>query len=606
MKNLFFFVVTLSCIFATANSYSQTCKNYIGIEFYVIDSAFTYPSTPYTDSLSFIEYAEGSGMFISKLNNIFSQIGIEFYAHQYHFTANKTDPIMVELFNPPNPTLPDTTEKYFKVLVGGNDIGCCPGATNFFPNEGYITIYRLDTVGYHLRATVHETGHNFTLPHTFTNPVGFREEELVVRPGEEQIGDLPANCDYAGDLVCDTEADRWSTTCTFNSSWGTWINIDANGDTIDCRNYKWIMDYSNTSLDFSQQQLSIMKNNLERKAANFKIFNINAPYNVKPDFNFDHQNTDCLLSTNNVLVNFSNTTTIGAGSTVTSYFWETPFSTSSDTAPSFTFPSAGTYPVSLTVNWTNSGNNYCSSISKEVVIKGIKQVPFLLDFESASDLEQINLFAGAYYVTDPKTIYYDIDQYAYSLSYQFQQEHKKEYYTSEMTKTSLDFCVDSNGSSTPILSFKSKAIDTTSSQIKLFINQVQDTIITPTANWEEHVIDLSDYPNQILNIKFEMDRSILSNTVEFVLLDSITVYEEGVAICDGHTLTVDSVTDNSYKALVQLSSNALAPNGFDFEFSAGELIELNPEFNIPLGTLFLAKIDSCQLYNVSSTLTDEQ
>jgi hypothetical protein len=103
---------------------------------------------------------------------------------------------------------------------------------------------------------VHELGHYFGLPHTFS---GWEHGNTPFNPEKVTRG-AGANCSFAGDGFCDTDADyisdRWS--CPYNK-----VKYDTNGDLYhpDSSIY---MSYSSDKCQtrFSGQQIGFMQNEL--------------------------------------------------------------------------------------------------------------------------------------------------------------------------------------------------------------------------------------------------------------------------------------------------------------------------------------------------------
>lgn len=72
-------------------------------------------------------------------------------------------------------------------------------------------------------------------------------------------------------------------------------------------------------------------------------------------------------------------------------------------------------------------------------------------------------------------------------------------------------------------------------------------------------------------------------------------------ICDGQFIQVNPVVNNAYHAEIQLRSDAVVPNNFDLDFTAGDEILLLSGFETPINTDFHAWIEACL-----TTLQDEE
>lgn len=69
----------------------------------------------------------------------------------------------------------------------------------------------------------------------------------------------------------------------------------------------------------------------------------------------------------------------------------------------------------------------------------------------------------------------------------------------------------------------------------------------------------------------------------------------GLPPCDGMHLNVSGqVTDNQYRAKMDLESDGMIQNNIDPMFTAGNGIELSPGFEIKIGSSLTANIDDCQ------------
>lgn len=77
--------------------------------------------------------------------------------------------------------------------------------------------------------------------------------------------------------------------------------------------------------------------------------------------------------------------------------------------------------------------------------------------------------------------------------------------------------------------------------------------------------------------------------------DCDTTIDEGCSMpdCDDTFLTIPIITQNEYHAEIGIDSDAMANNGQSILFTAGSYINLNPFFEVQLGTEFEARIENC-------------
>lgn len=124
--------------------------------------------------------------------------------------------------------------------------------------------------------------------HTFqnseaNNPNGtpnWKKRELVTRLTNEVGSRLSANCDKAGDLLCDTEADPFGVEGYSVNSCVVTAPLDANGDTYrpnmgNYMNYNWCPDYN-----FTKQQVAKMSDGYTLMNSKTKFFT--APETSQP------------------------------------------------------------------------------------------------------------------------------------------------------------------------------------------------------------------------------------------------------------------------------------------------------------------------------------
>jgi len=71
--------------------------------------------------------------------------------------------------------------------------------------------------------------------------------------------------------------------------------------------------------------------------------------------------------------------------------------------------------------------------------------------------------------------------------------------------------------------------------------------------------------------------------------------DEGCVLedCDGDYLVINNITQNTYRAEINTTSNALLNNGQSILFTAGTDIDLMPNFEVASGTIFEAMINPC-------------
>ncbi len=75
--------------------------------------------------------------------------------------------------------------------------------------------------------------------------------------------------------------------------------------------------------------------------------------------------------------------------------------------------------------------------------------------------------------------------------------------------------------------------------------------------------------------------------------------------CDGQYLVISTITQNSYHAELDITSDALLNNGQSILFTAGGSIELDPPFEVEQGTAFEAKITPCITSSANLILGDD-
>ena len=246
---------------------------------------------------------------------------------------------------------PDLINIYFANTVTSNGTSICGYA--YYPGGNDISMMKnsCTTNGSTLG---HEMGHFFGLPHTHSG-------------GDELVNG--SNCTTAGDDFCDTPADPQLSSSTVNSSCVyTGTETDANGDLYvpDPAN---IMSYSrkHCRVFFSDEQLATMSYN----------FLYVRNYWDCPDFDVDFS-ADVTESCDAPLtVNFTEEA-VGE----TSYEWDfNNDGTIDDTNPNptYTFTTAGTYEVRLTVS---DGTNTIAKVKTAYIKVGSEAFPFSSDMEN--------------------------------------------------------------------------------------------------------------------------------------------------------------------------------------------------------------------------------
>ncbi|MBI4648956.1 MAG: hypothetical protein HY738_20795, partial [Bacteroidia bacterium] len=193
MKKIFtFFTVTM---IITSNFAQTYYKSHIGLSVTIDQEVLDdYPGGP-------IVFNQFEGKFeqdiLAPLNSFFDTSKIEFYVYHIYFDTAGTN----YYYGGPLNTI---RVKYGVAGAAISSMGLYPGASMHFCQ--YLIPEDM----------LHEMGHMFGQWHIFDD---YNGSELVVRPGEEDPGDFPANCEYAGDLIDDTPAINWITGA-----------VDANGD----------------------------------------------------------------------------------------------------------------------------------------------------------------------------------------------------------------------------------------------------------------------------------------------------------------------------------------------------------------------------------------
>lgn len=100
----------------------------------------------------------------------------------------------------------------------------------------------------------HEFGHYFSLLHTFEGSTNFENNELVTRNFYENAPRISANCDAAGDLICDTAADPF----------GSNFSVDRNGD-------NYIPPYNNIMSYYHSPGSILTQGQFERMSYGYQV-----------------------------------------------------------------------------------------------------------------------------------------------------------------------------------------------------------------------------------------------------------------------------------------------------------------------------------------------
>lgn len=168
---------------------------------------------------------------IQEVNELYANAGLSFFVSEfvyidsnefYNLDVGTERTSLYESYNRPNTInvyLVNTLTRFGEALCGHST---APGAED-------MILMKNSCMGED-KVFPHEMAHYFSIRHTFENGSG---NELVVRPGASSNGSLPANCEGAGDQLCDTPADRESLQNKVNSSCEyTGTAIDENGDSF--------------------------------------------------------------------------------------------------------------------------------------------------------------------------------------------------------------------------------------------------------------------------------------------------------------------------------------------------------------------------------------
>ena len=76
--------------------------------------------------------------------------------------------------------------------------------------------------------------------------------------------------------------------------------------------------------------------------------------------------------------------------------------------------------------------------------------------------------------------------------------------------------------------------------------------------------------------------------------------------CDGDYLVINTITQNTYRAEIDLDSDATLTSGQDILFTAQNSIDLEAGFEVPSGAVFEALIDYCVPTGIVNAISDEE
>lgn len=244
---------------------------------------------------------------------------------------------------------------YFANSVGNGEGGSYCGYA-YYPG-GFDVILMDNDCTMNGSTLPHEIGHFFFLYHTHDTGV----PELVVRPGEEgdSNGSLPANCDSAGDYLCDTEADP---------------NLSGKVDGADC-------SYTGGEIDVNGDAYLPDENNI-------MSYSLKGCRNIFTDGQYSRMNSTYstsrgYLHTAHVLaeaeasdreacpgetITFNSDRSINAVNYSWTFEGGSP-SSSSDPNPTVSYETTGIYDVVLTVD-DGEGNFHTLNLDDHVDIRG--------------------------------------------------------------------------------------------------------------------------------------------------------------------------------------------------------------------------------------------
>ncbi len=251
---------------------------------------------------------------------------------------------------------------YFANTIAGRSGALCGYA--YYPYGGRNVILMNNSCALNGSTLSHEVGHAYGLPHTHGYSNSDRTDELVDG----------SNCASAGDSFCDTPADPQLSTalvgtdCVYS---GTATDTSGAAYTPDVSNH---MSYSRASCRrrFSVEQMAAMKFNSGEAWDRIDL----ACDNFTGDFEVASATGGAQFCNDDLSVRL---TAVGVGATA--YSWDINADGSVEgTGPSFeyTFPTAGTYSVALTLS---NGTEQVRRVKRNFIVVGPRPLPIVQAFE---------------------------------------------------------------------------------------------------------------------------------------------------------------------------------------------------------------------------------
>ncbi len=289
------------------------------------------------------------------------------------------------------------TNKYLNIYVvkciDGGSSAPCPPVTSFIGGYTILPgtaatnasrdaiVYRSDQLtGLSTRALSHEMGHWLNLSHTFGNT---NNPGVVCgsTSGGDGIGDTPDTKGYFS--TCPGGNTGPFTGCA------TFENIEN------------FMDYSSCPRMFTQGQVTAMRTALAStisgrstvvSASNLTATGLNGAYTCTPVADLNSNKTTVCAGQS---VTYTNLSQFGATGTLAWTFQGGTPATSSATSVVVTYPTAGTYSVSLTAS-NSTGSNTLNKVSYITVTNGGSALlmPYSQNFETATLPNDITVING--------------------------------------------------------------------------------------------------------------------------------------------------------------------------------------------------------------------
>lgn len=160
------------------------------------------------------------------------------------------------------------------------------------------------------KTAIHEFGHYFNLAHTFNNSdnPSVSARELVTRNFSEIAPRISANCNNAGDFICDTESDPYNVSPSAENCMYNGLETDANGDlfhpqTNNIMDYRFCAPYS-----FTQGQYDRMEGG-KIMVTNAMNFTLTAPQTSQQP----PSNLSAVVPSYGVLLNWTDVSTVETG-----------------------------------------------------------------------------------------------------------------------------------------------------------------------------------------------------------------------------------------------------------------------------------------------------